>query len=85
MPNLTQHYSPFWLYFPAFVVVLAGLVVYFWHATPEEQGALDPQRPSYLRGSASVQEQSERSLAGASEEEEQVVVVPSLSKGTSIV
>ncbi|KAG9312980.1 hypothetical protein JVU11DRAFT_6418 [Chiua virens] len=43
------HYSPFWLYFPAFAVVIAGLIVYFWHATPEEQGNLDPQRPDYVR------------------------------------
>ncbi|KAH7917611.1 DUF914-domain-containing protein [Leucogyrophana mollusca] len=43
------HYSPFWLYFPAFVVVIIGLVVYFWHATPEEQGKLDPQAPAYVQ------------------------------------
>lgn len=30
-----QHYSPFWLYFPAFAVVIVGLIVYFWHATRE--------------------------------------------------
>jgi hypothetical protein len=28
-----QRYSPFWLYFLAYPVVLAGLVIYFWHAT----------------------------------------------------
>jgi solute carrier family 35 protein F1/2 len=27
------HYQPFWLYFPAFAVVLVGLIVYFWTAT----------------------------------------------------
>jgi len=43
------HYSPYWLYFPAFAVVILGLIIYFWHATPEEQGQLDPQRPSYVR------------------------------------
>jgi len=43
------HYSPFWLYFPAFSVVILGLIIYFWHATPEEQGKLDPQRPAYVR------------------------------------
>jgi hypothetical protein len=26
-------YRPYWLYFPAFAVVLLGLVVYFWSAT----------------------------------------------------
>ncbi|KZS94593.1 DUF914-domain-containing protein [Sistotremastrum niveocremeum HHB9708] len=43
------HYQPFWLYFPAFVVVIAGLVIYFWHATPEEQGKVDPQAPKYVQ------------------------------------
>ncbi|KAF8518954.1 DUF914-domain-containing protein [Hysterangium stoloniferum] len=43
------HFKPFWLYFPAFVVVIVGLVVYFWHATPEEQGKLDPQAPVYVQ------------------------------------
>jgi len=42
------HYSPYWLYFVAFAVVVTGLIIYFWHATPEEQGKLDPQRPSYV-------------------------------------
>jgi len=50
------HYSPFWLYFPSFAVVLVGLVVYFWHATPEEQGKLDPKRPSYVRKARGEQE-----------------------------
>jgi solute carrier family 35 protein F1/2 len=43
------HYQPFWLYFPAFAVVLVGLIVYFWTATPEEQGKLDPQPPVYVQ------------------------------------
>ena len=30
---VVQHYSPYWLYFPAFVVVIVGLVIYFWHST----------------------------------------------------
>ena len=30
-----KHFSPYWLYFPAFVVVIIGLIVYFWHATRE--------------------------------------------------
>jgi len=42
------HYSPYWLYFPAFAVVIVGLVVYFWHATPESQGTIDPQAPKYV-------------------------------------
>jgi len=42
------HYSPFWLYFPAFAVVILGLVVYFWHSKPEDQGKIDPQAPSYV-------------------------------------
>jgi len=43
------HYSPFWLYFPAFAVVIVGLVVYFWHATPESQGSIDPRAPKYVQ------------------------------------
>ncbi len=42
------HYKPYWLYFPSFGVVLSGLVVYFWSATPEEQGKLDPKAPAYV-------------------------------------
>ncbi|KAI9567985.1 solute carrier family 35 member SLC35F1/F2/F6, partial [Boletus coccyginus] len=45
---LRQHYSPYWLYFPAFAVVMSGLVIYFWHATPEEQGESDVRIPSYI-------------------------------------
>jgi len=43
------HYSPYWLYFVAFAVVISGLVIYFWHATPESQGILDPQAPTYIQ------------------------------------
>ncbi|KAH9851934.1 hypothetical protein C2E23DRAFT_757721 [Lenzites betulinus] len=42
------HYKVYWLYFPAFAIVLVGLVVYFWHATPEEQGKLVPRAPEYV-------------------------------------
>lgn len=42
------HYQPYWLYFVAFSVVIVGLIVYFWHAQPEEQGALDPRAPIYI-------------------------------------
>jgi len=45
------HYSPYWLYFPSFVVVIIGLIIYFWHATPEQQGKVSVQRPSYVRPS----------------------------------
>ncbi|KAF9232901.1 DUF914-domain-containing protein [Melanogaster broomeanus] len=44
-----KHYSPYWLYFPAFVVVVGGLVIYFWHATPEEQGPSDVHTPRFVR------------------------------------
>jgi len=63
------HYSPFWLYFPAFAVVISGLIIYFWHATPEEQGKLDPQRPSYVRQLA---------RGGGNGDDEVSVDVPSL-------
>jgi len=42
------HYSPYWLYFVAFALVLVGLITYFWHSTPEEQGKLDPKAPAYI-------------------------------------
>ncbi|KAI0073270.1 DUF914-domain-containing protein [Panus rudis PR-1116 ss-1] len=43
------HYKVYWLYFPAFVVVISGLIIYFWHSTPEEQGKLDPRAPEYVQ------------------------------------
>ena len=42
------HYRPYWLYFVAFAVIIGGLISYFWHSTPEEQGKLDPQAPEYV-------------------------------------
>ncbi|KAF8159683.1 hypothetical protein B0H34DRAFT_413627 [Crassisporium funariophilum] len=55
------HYRPYWLYFVSFVVTIAGLIVYFWHSMPEEQGILDPKAPSYVDkiwgGPASVDEE----------------------------
>jgi len=48
------HYQPYWLYFPSFAVVIVGLIVYFWHSTPEQQGKTDIQVPVYVtrRGGA---------------------------------
>jgi len=48
------HYRPYWLYFPSFAVVILGLIVYFWHSTPEEQGKTDIRVPVYVtrRGGA---------------------------------
>ncbi|KAI0793912.1 DUF914-domain-containing protein [Fomes fomentarius] len=43
------HYSVYWLYFVAFVVVIGGLIVYFWHATPEEQGKIEVRAPEYVQ------------------------------------
>jgi len=43
------HYKPFWLYFPSFSVVILGLIIYFWSATPEEQGIVDPRVPKYVQ------------------------------------
>jgi solute carrier family 35 protein F1/2 len=48
------HFRPFWLYFVAFAVVIAGLITYFWSATPEEQGFLDPQAPDYVHSRPSA-------------------------------
>jgi len=42
------HYRPFWLYFIAFAIVIAGLITYFWSSAPEDQGILDPQAPNYV-------------------------------------
>lgn len=41
-------YSPYWLYFVAFAIVISGLVIYFWHATPEGQGTTKVELPKYL-------------------------------------
>ncbi|KAG6332391.1 hypothetical protein ID866_6701, partial [Astraeus odoratus] len=43
------HYSPYWLYFVAFVVEILGLMVYFLHATPEDQGITNIELPRYLK------------------------------------
>jgi len=61
------HYSPFWLYFPSFGVVITGLIIYFWHATPESQGKVDPRAPSYVhmrRGQDQDWEESSDADAG---------------------
>uniref|UniRef100_A0A8H8CIC6 DUF914-domain-containing protein n=1 Tax=Psilocybe cubensis TaxID=181762 RepID=A0A8H8CIC6_PSICU len=42
------HYRPYWLYFISFAIIICGLITYFWHSTPEEQGILDPKAPSYI-------------------------------------
>jgi len=61
------NYSPYWLYFVSFVVVMAGLITYFWHSTPEEQGILDPKAPSYVlkRRRPEAVEDEEQATAGA--------------------
>ncbi|KAG9083877.1 hypothetical protein FS749_005672 [Ceratobasidium sp. UAMH 11750] len=46
------HYHPYWLYFVAFTVIICGLVVYFWHSTPEDQGELNPKAPEYVTARA---------------------------------
>jgi len=47
------HYKPYWLYFVAFIIIIGGLITYFWHSTPEEQGILEPKPPSYLETQSS--------------------------------
>jgi len=42
------HYKPYWLYFPSFSVVILGLIVYFCHSTPEQEGKTDIRVPSYV-------------------------------------
>jgi len=60
------HFSPFWLYFPAFVIVIFGLIIYFWHATPEEQGKNIVQAPSYVLNNRSVEPSPEAGVEPAS-------------------
>ncbi|KAL1710955.1 hypothetical protein EV121DRAFT_251252 [Schizophyllum commune] len=52
-PSITRlflyHYTPYWLYFIAFITVILGLVVYFWHSRPEEQGDVIAAAPGYVR------------------------------------
>ncbi|TFL02085.1 DUF914-domain-containing protein [Pterulicium gracile] len=43
------NYDPYWLYFVSFVVVIVGLVVYFWTSPPEEQGKIEPKAPAYVQ------------------------------------
>lgn len=43
------HYAPFWLYFVAFAIIIVGLICYFWSTTPESQGKIDPQAPTYIQ------------------------------------
>jgi len=61
------HYRPYWLYFISFVVIIAGLITYFCHSTPEEQGGriLGPQAPPYVnkRGEANRPDE-EHAVAG---------------------
>jgi len=69
------HYQPYWLYFPAFVVVIVGLVIYFWHSTPEEQGKLNPQAPLYVtrrRGGETAVEVEERRAESPTRSDEDV-------------
>ncbi|KAH7108347.1 DUF914-domain-containing protein [Auriculariales sp. MPI-PUGE-AT-0066] len=44
------HYYPIWLHFVAFAVIIAGLITYFCHSTPEEQGKIIAQPPEYITG-----------------------------------
>ncbi|KAJ3565112.1 hypothetical protein NP233_g7852 [Leucocoprinus birnbaumii] len=59
------HYHPYWLYFVSFVVIICGLITYFWNSTPEEQGGriLAPEAPPYI---------TKRGESGASDEEQPV-------------
>jgi len=57
------HYRPYWLYFISFVIIIAGLITYFWHSTPEEQGVLDPKRPAYVNARSTERQQPVDGLA----------------------
>jgi solute carrier family 35 protein F1/2 len=74
------HYSPYWLYFPSFAVVISGLIIYFWHATPESQGKVDPRAPSYVnRRRGGLQDLENSAETGSGEAEAGVPTLPSYS------
>ncbi|KAG8866910.1 hypothetical protein FRC20_007190 [Serendipita sp. 405] len=50
--------KPYWLYFFAFVIVLIGLVTYFWH-TPPESGPVNAVPPAYLQKTKKQEEEME--------------------------
>jgi len=52
------HYKPYWLYFVAFAVVILGLIIYFCHSTPEEQGKNIAEPPPYIQKTAAGDEAS---------------------------
>ncbi|KAJ3487821.1 hypothetical protein NLJ89_g11677 [Agrocybe chaxingu] len=68
------HYSPYWLYFVSFVFIIGGLITYFWHSTPEEQGILDPQAPAY------VEKRGDVGLGAGTPTDEEQAVVPVLPR-----
>ncbi|KAJ3794634.1 DUF914-domain-containing protein [Lentinula aff. detonsa] len=43
------HYQPYWLYFVAYVIVIIGLITYFWYSAPEDQAELAPAAPTYIQ------------------------------------
>ncbi|KAN0085676.1 Eukaryotic protein of unknown function (DUF914) domain containing protein [Tylopilus felleus] len=49
------HYSPYWLYFLAFAVVMVGLLTYFWHTAPEEEGESNVRIPSYVSHGGNIE------------------------------
>jgi len=69
------HYRPYWLYFISFVVVIAGLITYFWHSTPEEQGMLDPKPPAYVEARSTVRQEQDCE-AHSTRKEQGVIVKP---------
>jgi len=61
-------YKPYWLYFISFVIIVFGLVIYFWHSTPEEQGILDPKPPTYVEARAAGQDEEKSPTAPREDE-----------------
>lgn len=64
-------YSPYWLYFLSFVVILAGLVVYFWVSAPEDQGFCDPRPPKYVVSREQKKNGAAAAAPGTNDEEKQ--------------
>lgn len=59
------HYKPYWLYFPSFAVVILGLIIYFCHSMPEQEGKTDTHVPSYITGHVEVLGNSGEQREGA--------------------
>ena len=54
-------YRPYWLYFVAFVIVIVGLVGYFWFSPEEGESPIEVARPAYAN---QVEEEGDEHVVG---------------------